>query len=209
MQYRERGPGGQTRGPLREIPFALTPRLPSGYRAFVRLSRNSEAAAATGPAGALARFDRYLAGKALRLTAARAAIVEAVLAREGHFPIEDLVADLRRRGIRGSKATVYRALPLLAEAGILQPAVVSGDTRMYESMWGKVHHDHLLCARCGKVIEFEFEAFEILQREIASRHGFTLEQHLHQLVGVCPDCQKRQESRGDPARSAAPRRSET
>jgi Fur family ferric uptake transcriptional regulator len=155
---------------------------------------------------ALARFERYLAGRDLRLTAARRAIVEAVLARSGHFPIEDLVADLKRRGIRGSKATVYRALPLLTEAGILQSAVITGDTKSYEAAVRGEHHDHLVCRRCGRVIEFEFEAFEILQREIAARYGFRLEGHLHQLVGTCPECLAAEAAR---AASAAGDRRET
>jgi Fur family transcriptional regulator, ferric uptake regulator len=144
---------------------------------------------------ALSRFERFLAGRDLRLTAARRAIIEAVLARSGHFPIEDLVADLRRRGIRGSKATVYRALPLLTEAGILQSAVITGDTKSYEAAVRGGHHDHLVCRPCGRVVEFEFEAFEILQREIAARHGFRLEGHLHQLVGTCPECQAKEAAR--------------
>ncbi len=137
---------------------------------------------------ALERFERFLHRKDLRLTEARAAIVEAALARDGHYPIEELIADLKARGIRGSKATVYRTLPLLAEAGILQPAIIAADTKSYETTFGKGHHDHLLCSGCGKVVEFEFEAFEILQRDVASKHGFRLVAHYHELVGTCPDC---------------------
>ncbi|HET9552410.1 MAG TPA: Fur family transcriptional regulator [Anaeromyxobacteraceae bacterium] len=137
---------------------------------------------------ALERFERFLHRKDLRLTEARAAIVEAALARDGHYPIEELIGDLKARGIRGSKATVYRTLPLLAEAGILQPAIIAADTKSYETTFGRHHHDHLLCGTCGKVIEFEFEAFEILQREVASKHGYRLESHYHELVGTCPDC---------------------
>jgi Fur family ferric uptake transcriptional regulator len=137
---------------------------------------------------ALDRFERFLHLKDLRLTEARAAIVEAAMAREGHYPIDELISDLRARGIRGSKATVYRTLPLLAEAGILQPAIVVADSKSYETTFGREHHDHLLCGRCGVVVEFEFEAFEILQREVASRHGYRLESHYHELVGTCPDC---------------------
>ncbi len=157
----------------------------------MRLSRNNESAREHQVEEALERFERFLASRALRLTSARAAIVEAVLARAGHFPIEELIADLKKRGIRGSKATVYRALPLLTASGILQPAVITGDIKRYEASFGKEHHDHLVCTSCGKVVEFEFEAFEILQREVAARHGFTLEGHLHQLVGRCTDCQAR------------------
>jgi Fur family ferric uptake transcriptional regulator len=145
---------------------------------------------------ALDRFERFLHRKELRLTEARAAIVEAALAREGHYPIEDLIADLKARGIRGSKATVYRTLPLLAEAGILQPAIVAGDSKSYETTYGKHHHDHLICLRCGRVVEFEFEAFEMLQKEVAQRHGFRLEGHHHELVGTCPGCQAREEKGG-------------
>jgi Fur family ferric uptake transcriptional regulator len=138
---------------------------------------------------ALDRFARFLESKDLRLTEARAAIVEAAMAREGHYPIEELIADLKQRGIRGSKATVYRTLPLLAEAGILEPAILAGETRSYETTFGRHHHDHLRCGQCGKVVEFEFEAFEILQREVATRYGFRLESHHHELVGTCPECQ--------------------
>ena len=156
-------------------------------------------------AQALARFERHLTARGLRLTSARRAILDAVLERAGHFPIEDLVGDLKRRGISGSKATVYRTLPLLTEAGILQPAVITGDTRSYEAAVGREHHDHLVCLGCGKVVEFEFEAFEILQREIAARHGFRLEGHHHQLVGRCAECQKRElEGAGAPSGAAAP-----
>lgn len=137
---------------------------------------------------ALERFERFLAARDLRLTEARAAIVEAALARTGHFPIEELIADLKRRGIRGSKATVYRTLPLLAEAGILQPALLAGDSRSYETTWGHDHHDHLVCGRCAKVVEFGFEPLETMQREVAGRYGFRLETHHHELVGTCPEC---------------------
>jgi Fur family ferric uptake transcriptional regulator len=65
---------------------------------------------------------------------------------------------------------------------------VVADSKSYETTFGREHHDHLLCGRCGKVVEFEFEAFEILQREVASRHGYRLESHYHELVGTCPDC---------------------
>jgi len=149
---------------------------------------------------ALFRFARFLERRALRLTPARAAIAEAALSRAGHFPIEALVEDLRRRGIRGSKATVYRVLPLLTEAGILQEAVVRGDERSYESAVGRRHHDHLVCNGCGTVVEFEYPAIEILQREVAARHGFQLEGHHLQLAGRCPACRGRAAGRGGEVR---------
>lgn len=151
---------------------------------------------------ALERFEEFLRKKELRLTEARAAIVEAALARSGHYPIDDLIADLKARGIQGSKATVYRTLPLLAEAGILQPAIVAGEARSYETTYGREHHDHLICARCGRVVEFGFEPFEELQRELAGRYGFRLEAHHHELVGTCPDCLAKEGQAERPPRPA-------
>lgn len=147
---------------------------------------------------ALEKFERFLHKKSLRLTEARAAIVEAALARQGHYPLDELIADLKQRGIRGSKATVYRTLPLLAEAGILEPAVLAGESRSYETTFGREHHDHLICSQCGKVVEFEFEAFEILQREVATKYGFRLDAHHHELIGTCPDCLAREPRNGPP-----------
>lgn len=147
---------------------------------------------------ALERFEKFLEGKDLRLTQARAAIVEAALARSGHYPIDELIADLKRRGIRGSKATVYRTLPLLAEAGILQPAIVANESRSYETTFGHDHHDHLICGPCGRVVEFGFEALEALQREVAARYGFRLERHHHELVGTCPECLAKEGGKSEP-----------
>lgn len=136
------------------------------------------------------RLERMLARRSLRLTAARRAIAEAVLERRGHFGIDELIAELRRRGVRGSRATVYRLLPLLTEAGLLQEAVFTSDERSYEVALEGGHHDHLLCLRCERVVEFHSDAFDVLERDVAARHGFRLAGHHHQLVGFCEDCQR-------------------
>jgi Fur family transcriptional regulator, ferric uptake regulator len=133
-------------------------------------------------------FEHFLAAQGLRLTQARAAIVETALQRTGHFCIEELAEDLERRGIRGSKATVYRTLPILTAAGIIHLADASAEPRTYETIFGREHHDHLMCRKCGKVVEFEYEAIEVLQRAVAARHGFELDEHHLQLIGRCGAC---------------------
>ena len=139
----------------------------------------------------LQRLEGLLARRSLRWTAARRAIAEAVLARRGHFAIEELIADLRQRGVRGSKATVYRLLPLLTEAGLLQEAVFTSEEKSYEVPLEGGHHDHLICLGCERVVEFHSDAFDVLERDVAARHGFRLAGHHHQLVGFCPECQRR------------------
>jgi Fur family ferric uptake transcriptional regulator len=141
---------------------------------------------------ALARFEQFLAPRGLRVTGARRAIVEAILERKGHFEIEELIHTLRSRGIRGSRATVYRTLPLLTQAGLIQQAVVTAETRSYERTIGREHHDHLVCTACGKVVEFHDEGFDALEAKVADEYGFRLEGHHHQLVGSCPACRARE-----------------
>jgi len=88
-------------------------------------------------------------------------------------------------------ATVYRALPLLVDAGLIQPALVSkSDGQRYEVAFEREHHDHLVCSGCGRVVEYQSETLEALQREIARRYGFELENHVNELRGRCKECRR-------------------
>lgn len=117
-------------------------------------------------------------------------MARAALRYEGHFTVDDLVKDFRDRG-EGDihPATVYRVLPLLVEAGLLQITLRSShDGARYERAFEREHHDHLICTTCGKVVEFQFEAIELLQLDVAKRFGFELKEHFHELLGTCKDC---------------------
>lgn len=147
---------------------------------------------AGGVARALDRLGGVVQAKGLKSSAVRDAVARAALRYEGHFTAEELVAAVRARGLANAHpATVYRVLPLLVEAGLIQEALVSaGQGQRYERAFERPHHDHLVCTSCGKVVEFEFEAIEILQRDIAERLGFRLTGHIHQLLGVCGRCER-------------------
>lgn len=138
---------------------------------------------------AVERFREVLHRRSLRITPVREAILHAVLQQPGHFDVRELVRELQDSGIReASVATVYRALPLLVEAGIIQQTLVSGSKPQYESTFEREHHDHLVCRDCGKVVEFHYEAFEILQKELAAKYDFELTAHFHELIGRCGAC---------------------
>ncbi|WP_394833994.1 transcriptional repressor [Pendulispora rubella] len=142
---------------------------------------------------AVERFRAVLYGRDLRMTSVREAIVRAALEYDGHFHVQELARVLQERGLRdASVATVYRAMPLLVEAGIVQPALVSaGDEQRYEAAFERPHHDHLVCTQCGDVVEFHDEVLETLQRVIAERYGYELTGHVHELLGCCPKCRKK------------------
>jgi Fur family ferric uptake transcriptional regulator len=99
---------------------------------------------------------------------------------------------LAEKGYTLSLATVYRTLSLLVQAGIVRKVSAGEDVDIggswYEHIWRREHHDHLVCLRCGRVIEFSYPAIEILQEAVARDHGFLLEGHRLELTGTCPDC---------------------
>ncbi|MBW1876898.1 MAG: transcriptional repressor [Deltaproteobacteria bacterium] len=122
----------------------------------------------------------------MRFTRERAEILRGSCSAGGHFVVEALA---KRVGV--SVATVYRNLPLMVEAGIIRRTVDTPDGRgAYEHVWGREHHDHLVCVRCGEVVEFHFTALEVLQEHVAQEHGFALMDHRMELLGLCPRCQE-------------------
>lgn len=141
-------------------------------------------------ARALQQFEAFIRAQGLKRSTARESVARASLRRVGHFTADDVLEDLRDMGAGNvHPATVYRVLPLLVEAGLLQHTLFStGDRTFFERAFEREHHDHLICTSCGKVVEFHFEAFEMLQDDLAQRFGFELTAHVHELRGICPDC---------------------
>lgn len=162
----------------------------SSHNDGMRLVKSDPALDAAGMTRALLRLQAVVKERGLKASSTRDSIARAALSRRGHFSVDELLADLRARGAREvHTATVYRVLPLLVEAGLLQMTLVSNrEGARYERAFERDHHDHLICTACGKIIEFEHEAIEVLQRDIAERFGFRLTGHIHELLGTCADC---------------------
>ena len=139
---------------------------------------------------ALFQLRQLVQARGLKSSSVREAIAEAALRQPGHFSVEVLVAQLHRAGFEAvHPATVYRVLPLLVEAGLLRLTLMSDqDGTRYERAFEREHHDHLICTRCGKVVEFCFEAIEVLQQDLCARFGFHLTGHIHELLGICKEC---------------------
>jgi Fur family ferric uptake transcriptional regulator len=118
----------------------------------------------------------------------------------GHFSAEDLQQALSKSGKSISLPTIYRNLPVLVEAGIIRRTSLleeaSSQAATYEHIYGKPHHDHLLCVGCGARVEFVYPAIEVLQEAVAREHGFELTGHHLELVGLCPACRSDDDKEG-------------
>jgi Fur family ferric uptake transcriptional regulator len=136
-------------------------------------------------------LQRYMAQRGMKSTRQRSLIVEAFFDQGGHVSVDELVGQIRRKDPRVSTATVYRTMKLLTECGLAHARHFGDGQTRYESAAGREHHDHLICTRCGTIIEFENDRIEALQVSIARSHGFIVTDHKMELYGLCADCQKR------------------
>jgi Fur family ferric uptake transcriptional regulator len=141
--------------------------------------------AAPSPARAL---STYIEEKGLKHSRQRDRIAETFFAMGGHVSVEELVARVRRLDPRVSVATVYRTMKLLADCGLAIPRQFGGGQTRYEAAAGREHHDHMICTRCGEIVEFANARIESLQELVARRHGFEVESHKLELYGRCARC---------------------
>jgi Fur family ferric uptake transcriptional regulator len=125
----------------------------------------------------------------LRSTEQRRVVTEMFFGSSGHLSIEDLLDRVRVDEPRIGYATVYRTLKLLKECGLAFERHFGDGVSRYEVAWEDEHHDHLICVECEKIIEFEDDAIEDLQHDVAARLGFKLVRHKLELYGVCAACQ--------------------
>lgn len=130
-----------------------------------------------------------LAKRGLRNTRQREVLTEIFFSSGRHFSLEELLSLARERDGGIGYATVYRTLKLLKELGLAHERHFSDGQTRYEAADG-MHHDHLICNRCGEIVEFEVDRIEELQQEVASRHGYKLLDHRMELYGICPRCQR-------------------
>ena len=134
-------------------------------------------------------FKAFLAEKGLKSTRQRDIILDEFLKVGAHLSTEELYLRLRKKHPAIGYATVYRTLRLFAECGIAEARHFGDGQTRYESSDIDEHHDHLICTRCGKIVEFEDPQIEKLQDKVARANGFTIERHRLELYGLCPDCQ--------------------
>lgn len=134
-----------------------------------------------------ALFRRYLHEQKLKFTPERAMILDAVLRQTGLFEAERLVFDLKGLGHRVSRATAYRTLSHLQDAGILKQVFFDNKQSYYEVIAGRQTYDYLICVETGKVIEFSSDKLRKLRDEICQQHGFAPLSHQFQIFGLSPE----------------------
>lgn len=133
-------------------------------------------------------FTEFLSRRQLKFTPQRRTILMEAFGAKGHFSAEELLETAKKRDHSISKATLYRTLSLLTEAKLLEEHDFGGGHKSYERHLGHTHHDHMICIKCRRILEFESPSIEEMQEAEAKKRGFQIIFHSHKLFGLCSKC---------------------
>jgi len=137
---------------------------------------------------AVEQLSGYLAGQGLRSTSQRDAILKTFVEAGQHLSADELYARVKKMHPGIGYATIYRTLKLLAEAGLVEERRFEDGLTRFEYKSTDAHHDHMICTRCGAIIEFENDRIEALQHDVARKKGFRVRSHKLELYGLCAAC---------------------
>lgn len=152
-------------------------------------SKSVERSAAAGKMDEVAALFRgYLAGQNLKMTQERRGILDEVFSSDEHFGADELHLRFVRKKVRMSRATIYRALDHLVKSGLVRRVYLDQKKAFYEHVYGRRHHEHMICLSCGKVIEFSDDPLERRQERVCRDLGFKALRHSLRIVGLCSDC---------------------
>lgn len=120
----------------------------------------------------------------------RFSILEVFLQTEKHLTSSELVELLKEKGYHFEPDYVRDTLKLMIRFGFAKKNRFNNGPVRYEHMHLGQHHDHMICTKCRKIVEFREDRLEDLQAQIAKAHGFHMLQHKMEIYGICSECLK-------------------
>jgi Fur family ferric uptake transcriptional regulator len=117
-------------------------------------------------------------------------VLEAFLSTENHVTVEELTEILNGRGHTLSPEFVRDTLKMLSRLGFARQSRFDNGVVRYEHHHLGDHHDHMICTKCGRIIEFKEDRLEKYQIQIAATHGFHMLRHKMEIYGICAECLK-------------------
>lgn len=139
---------------------------------------------------ALALYQGFLAKNKMFFTKERAVLLDCVLGRDDHFSADELMFEIQKAQIKVSRATLYRSLSQMVEAGILAETDFGHGHTHYEVSLGSKPHVHFICQETGEVREVHSDKLEKDLADLARREGFLVKQCKIQVFGISKKARK-------------------
>lgn len=121
-------------------------------------------------------------------------ILDVFLQIENHVTLEEFIEVLKDKGVDFEESFVKQTLDLMCYFGFAQRNRFNNGLVRYEHRHLGQHHDHMICIKCDRILEFEDSDMEALQIRISGRHGFHILQHKMELYGLCSQCFPKQQA---------------
>ena len=133
-------------------------------------------------------LEEYISENNLKITKQRRTVLKVFLESKNHVSVEELYNEVLKTEPKIGLATVYRTLALLTKSGLALEMDFGDGQKRYESSYRSVHHDHMVCTECGKILEFNHPLIEKYQEEVDKQKNFKITSHKLDLFGLCQDC---------------------
>lgn len=135
-------------------------------------------------------FKEVLGPKGFKSTKGREIIFKELEGRKDHFNAEKLHSALNRKGAKVSRPTIYRTLKLLEKFHLIERLDIKKNCFYYEPAYRRKDHGHLICQRCGKIMDFTCGSIKDLKSELVKGKVFKTENISIHVFGICETCQK-------------------
>ncbi len=135
-------------------------------------------------------YADYLKKNKMFFTKERTQLLDFIFDQEGHFSADELMFEMQKRDVKVSRATLYRSLSQMVDAGILSESDFGHGHTHYEITLGSKPHVHLICTDSGDVREVNSQKLEDVLNELARKEGFKIKRYKIQLFGVSKTTRK-------------------
>jgi Fur family ferric uptake transcriptional regulator len=137
-------------------------------------------------------FKQALKDRGFKETAQRDDIARVFFGRQGgHVSIDELHNEVKKVNPRVGYATVHRTVRLLKEMGFAAERHFDDGQARYEQVDDDgEHHDHLICERCRRIVEFRSDEMDVLQGVVADALGFVVSRRRVEFYGICRECRE-------------------
>lgn len=137
-------------------------------------------------------FREYLRSNGMLYSEQREQILDIFLKTEKHPTINDLYDLVKKKHPQIGLATVYRTMRVICDVGLARETDFGGSIRHFEHKYKHQHHDHLVCTKCGRIIEVMSPEIEKLQETLVRKHKFKAIRHRMEIFGLCQNCKSKE-----------------